>query len=453
MTRLVFAFFVLASALIPSMARAQIVSDEFTGTLNAAWRFTDPRGGCTQTTTATQASIAAPIGLNRDALSTTGNRSPRLIHKVAEPGADIGNFAVQIKIDSPLNQKFQFAGISANENHNKFIRCELYSTTTPNTVIAFMWAIGGSNSQSSSPVATLFNVSPLYLRLDRVGTTFTLRYGTDGTNWTIGAQLASELYSIDSLGVYAGGTDADEGTPGGPPPCPCPPPNTAPAYTGLFDYFHSVTILPVQLSSFVATQQAGNTVRLDWTTATETNNYGFEVQKSLGDALHFETIAGSFIPGHGTTTEPRSYSFIDRSVSQGQWYYRLKQIDLDGTIHYTEPIVVTVLTAVDDQSLPVEFDLKQNYPNPFNPSTKIKFSIPSVGAEPARTASAGGHVQPVQLKVYDVLGREVATLVNEALPAGSYERTFDASQLTSGVYIYKLTAGDQSFTRKMTLTK
>jgi len=207
---------------------------------------------------------------------------------------------------------------------------------------------------------------------------------------------------------------------------------------------HSV---PIQLASFTATVVNNNSVRLNWTTISEINNYGFEIDRAPGNPSGFVTLPNSFIPGHGTTNEPQHYTFTDNNAPSGRLYYRLKQIDLDGTINYTEPISVDVLTGVDDNRLPTEFSLKQNYPNPFNPSTTIEFNIAKAGY--------------VTLKVYNMLGEEVATIVNGELNQGTYVKTFSGEGLSSGVYMYKLTArardggraGNFTETKKLLLTK
>ena len=199
--------------------------------------------------------------------------------------------------------------------------------------------------------------------------------------------------------------------------------------------------LPVELINFTA-DIIDNDVILNWTTATETNNLGFAIERKHNKADWREL---GFVPGHGTTTEPQFYSFDEKSVAPGKYQYRLKQIDYDGTYEYSDIVEVEV-------GLPTEYSLSQNYPNPFNPSTKIKFSIPFVETRDRVS---------VQLKVYDVLGNEVATLVNEEKPAGSYEVGFDGTGLTSGIYFYQLRAGDPSTgsgqgfieTKKMILLK
>jgi photosystem II stability/assembly factor-like uncharacterized protein len=199
--------------------------------------------------------------------------------------------------------------------------------------------------------------------------------------------------------------------------------------------------IPVELTSFAATVNDDN-VELSWITATETNNQGFEVERSqksqVKGQMDWEKIG--FVEGHGTTTESQAYFYLDKNVATGKYKYRLKQKDYDGTFEYSNVVEVEVTS-------PLTFSLEQNYPNPFNPSTKIKYIIPNV--ETHRDAS----LQMVTLKVYDVLGNEVATLVNEEKPAGSYEVEFSASNLPSGTYFYQLKASSLIETKKMILLK
>uniref|UniRef100_UPI00307E01AD T9SS-dependent choice-of-anchor J family protein n=1 Tax=Ignavibacterium sp. TaxID=2651167 RepID=UPI00307E01AD len=172
--------------------------------------------------------------------------------------------------------------------------------------------------------------------------------------------------------------------------------------------------VPVELSSFAASV-SGNNVTLNWSTATETNNQGFEIQRSNGG--EYEVVG--YVAGHGTTVQPHSYSFTDQNVGSGRYQYRLRQIDLDGKYEYSSVVEVEVLG-------PKEFSLAQNYPNPFNPSTSIDFTL----AVDSR----------VTLKVFDVLGQEVMTLINGNYTAGSHKVNFDASGLNSGVYVYRIDA-------------
>ncbi len=207
-------------------------------------------------------------------------------------------------------------------------------------------------------------------------------------------------------------------------------------------------VIPVELMSFTVSL-TGNDVHLNWVTATELNNYGFGIFKtSLGPPFTKEEkqagwVKIGFVPGHGTTTEPQYYTFTDESLQQGRYQYRLKQIDYDGTFEYSNIVEVEV-------GLPNDFKLEQNYPNPFNPSTKIKFTI---AKSPLPGGDGRGGLQHVKLVVYDVLGNEVATLVNEEKPAGEYEVEFNAKGLPSGIYFYRLIAGSYSSTKKMILLR
>ncbi len=188
-------------------------------------------------------------------------------------------------------------------------------------------------------------------------------------------------------------------------------------------------VVPVELSSFTASVNPLGQVALNWTTATETNNRGFEVQRK-SEGGQFATVG--FIEGFGTTSETQNYSFLDKSVNPGAYLYRLKQIDYNGQYEYSKEIEVNVAP-------PLAFGLDQNYPNPFNPNTNIKFSLSESGN--------------VKLTVYNTLGEEVALLINGYKDAGSYEMNFNASNLPSGTYIYKLEAPGFIQAKKMILMK
>ena len=178
-------------------------------------------------------------------------------------------------------------------------------------------------------------------------------------------------------------------------------------------------IIPVELTSFTA-GLFGQAIILNWTTATETNNSGFEIQKQVGSMQstvgNWETIG--FVPGFGTTTEPKLYSFIDENVTTGTYKYRLKQIDFDGTFTYSNEIEVEV------DFTPEEFVLYQNYPNPFNPTTTIDFALPEVAN--------------VALFIYNMPGEKVAELVNSSLQPGNYSYQWDGEKAASGLYFYEL---------------
>ncbi len=197
--------------------------------------------------------------------------------------------------------------------------------------------------------------------------------------------------------------------------------------------------LPVELASFSASVK-NNSVNLFWKTETEVNNYGFEVERntpinplSRGEAEGrgvWKKIG--FVDGNGNSNSPKTYSFTDNDVLSGKYYYRLKQIDNDGKYEYSKAIEV-------DLGVPQKFELTQNYPNPFNPVTTIRFSILEA--------------TDVKLTLFNILGQEIKSLVNEYKEAGIYTINLNASDLNSGIYIYKLEAGSFVQSRKMTLIK
>ncbi len=204
--------------------------------------------------------------------------------------------------------------------------------------------------------------------------------------------------------------------------------------------------LPVQLAYFRAElNQPRTAVLLEWGTLSELNNYGFEVQRRTANDTVFRTLPHGFVPGHGTTGVPQFYSFADSNMPSGVLYYRLKQIDLDGRFHFTDAVRVDVLLAVQRSHRAARFALEQNYPNPVNPTTTIRFEIPELG-------QTVGDVKAT-LKVYDVLGRDVATLVREDLAPGRYEVTWTAEGFSSGVYVYRLQAGPFVAERKLIILR
>jgi hypothetical protein len=190
-----------------------------------------------------------------------------------------------------------------------------------------------------------------------------------------------------------------------------------------------LTNVPVELTSFTASTNNLGQVELNWNTATETNNRMFEIERK--DAQNnFATVG--FVNGSGTSTQPHSYTFVDKNVNSGTYTYRLKQIDFDGRSEYSNNVEVSV-------SGPATFDLSQNYPNPFNPTTSITYNVPQSGN--------------VTLAVYNTIGQQVAMLVNGNVTAGIHTATFNAKSLPSGAYFYKLQQGSSVMVKKMLLLK
>lgn len=264
------------------------------------------------------------------------------------------------------------------------------------------------------------NIASVWTPIDVIGI-----LGEDpGTNWTVaGVPGTSEKTLVRKEAVLIGTTDwaLSAGTDSLSSQWLVYPQNT-------FTYLGNHTIVPVELTSFAATV-SGSSINLNWTTATELNNSGFDIERKSNNT---EWTKIAFVPGFGTTSEVKSYSFNDNNLVVGKYSYRLKQVDFDGTFEYSN-VVEGEIIAVN------KFELSQNYPNPFNPSTSIKFNLPVASN--------------VKLSVFNLLGQEVKTLVNGFKTAGSHTITFDASGLSSGIYIYKIEANNFAQTRKMTLIK
>lgn len=193
--------------------------------------------------------------------------------------------------------------------------------------------------------------------------------------------------------------------------------------------------LAVEMTNVIATPSQ-NGVRLQWSTASEANNYGFDVERrAIGD-FGFSIVDWKkvgFVTGAGTSAGPRTYSFLDSGVAPGSYDYRLKQVDRDGAFKYSSVV------RIDAGSTPRIFSLSQNYPNPFNPTTTISYQLPTKSM--------------VSLKIYDLLGREATTLVHGRMDAGAHQVSFDASKLASGTYFYSIQAENFTATKKMVLLK
>lgn len=237
-----------------------------------------------------------------------------------------------------------------------------------------------------------------------------------GEGWNNGSweQYFRDIYSLDSdgnldtlLSQYRNGTE----------------------WTNSFRSMYTWSLeLPVELTSFKINQD-GCSVNLAWTTATEKNNLGFEIERKIANN-NFVTIG--FVAGNGTTLQPNNYTFSDINLSPASYVYRLKQVDFNGSFEYSNELEIVMTVAA-------EYSLDQNYPNPFNPGTNIKFNIPSPGF--------------ITLRVYDVLGEEISTLISGYREAGTYNSNFDGSALKSGIYFYELKAGNFISTKKMILLK
>ena len=202
---------------------------------------------------------------------------------------------------------------------------------------------------------------------------------------------------------------------------------------GLVIFIPFSSSIPVELTSFTA-KYLNDEVVLNWQTATETNNSGFEIERSQKSKVknQMDWTQISFVEGRGTTTEITNYIYMDKITEPGQYTYRLKQIDFDGSSTYSQVVEVNI-------SSPIDFVLYQNYPNPFNPTTTIKFALPVESR--------------VKINVFNSLGQLVETIMDNEMESGYHEVNFNASRLASGVYLYQLQAQDYVSVKKMLLIK
>ena len=192
--------------------------------------------------------------------------------------------------------------------------------------------------------------------------------------------------------------------------------------------------LPVEMTAFNSSVNKNN-VTLKWTTATETNNKGFDIERK---AANGNWVKAGNLQGSNTKTTPTNYTFEDKKLNAGKYNYRLKQVDVNGNYRYFN------LNTVVEVGVPKSYSLSQNYPNPFNPVTKIDFELP--------------FDSKVKMVLYDILGREVKVLVpNELKQAGFYSLEINALNLASGTYFYRMVANSQNkdfvFTKKMVVVK
>ncbi|MBI5474892.1 MAG: T9SS type A sorting domain-containing protein [Ignavibacteriae bacterium] len=314
------------------------------------------------------------------------------------PSGNIGGMGISITSAADLGSTTITRGHSLQTNGTNFSIYRYFDVTpTNNTGLNATLAFKYDESELNS-----ITEANLYLFKSTDG----------GTNWTgvLGTlDMASNTITVAGVDGLSRWTAADANAP-----------------------------LPVQLASFTGTI-VNSRVKLDWTTISEVNNYGFFVQRRINGLVDWVEVENSFVAGHGTTTSQHHYTFTDNTLLTASTEYRLKQVDLDRTVHYSEPIRVDRPTSVSEVA-PKQFTLSQNYPNPFNPTTTIKFTV-------EKTAHT-------TLSMFNMIGQQVATLFDAtAEPGRYYSVKFDGKSLSSGLYFYKLVSGARSDIKKLVLTK
>jgi hypothetical protein len=339
-------------------------------------------------------------------------------------GASVSEGRVNIELAAPMTGSLF---LSANNPLPGFIldlKDDLPNTTIDNQLPKNNWMLVQGNS------GTIVHQFPL---LPTLGKERRLYYDDNGDLGSIGVLIGGGLQTPFTLSYKGYFLDSKQ-------------PNTIGSTLTLNDsnpltrkvtpqLFSSV---PVELIAFSA-MAAGRDVLIEWSTASETNNFGFELQSLTNEGDWFLL---AFIPGHGTTNEPQTYTYLDASLPAGEYLYRLKQVDLDGQFEYSTTISATI-------GLPETFTLAQNYPNPFNPETTIEFAIP---ADSERDGAV------TKLVIFNMLGKHVRTLVDEHQMAGFYSVTWDGRNangldVPSGVYVYRLVTGTFIASKKMLLIR
>lgn len=314
----------------------------------------------------------------------------------------------------PVTANFTSGTFSSAYVGVKFIDSKHPNNTSATNFINRYWTITQSGISSFS-----CDVTATYVTADIAGTEASIYSGAyNGSAWTLYGATNTVSHQLTATAVTSFPKD----------------------FTG-----GETSALPVELTSFSAALN-NSAVELNWATATEVNNYGFEIQRL---AVSNQLLANSqelnangwskigFVQGNGNSNSPKVYSFTDQPTGSKSFSYRLKQIDFDGAFEYSDVLIVNLIT-------PNQNELLQNSPNPFNPSTTIKFYLAANS--------------DVNIKIYDVLGKEVATLINQNSQAGYHivywnGKNVNGNNVASGTYLYTLTAGDFTITKKMLLMK
>jgi hypothetical protein len=277
----------------------------------------------------------------------------------------------------------------------------------PNSVVNRQWTITEATAGGSNATITLqWNTADEAGNFVRTNPVYIGRY--TGSQWVQTAASFADL----GAGVYSA---------------------SASGFTSFSPFgVGNDAALPIQLASFAASVVRDNDIEVTWKTISETNNYGFEIHRKRGDSGEWTKVG--FVEGHGTTLAPQAYSYIDRALPFGKYFYRIKQIDLDGKSEVFDEMAVMVGVVPD------KLTLAQNYPNPFNPSTMIDFVVPVSGY--------------ATIEVYNILGQKLATLFDANAEAGTVTTVrFNASNLPSGLYFYTLRSAGRADTKRMLLIR
>jgi hypothetical protein len=358
---------------------------------------------------------AGNLTLGANALTLGGSVSGAAANKcvvtngagaVSRSIAASGNFSFPI---APVSGNYNPVSITNNSGGSVVYTAliKAISPTAPNPAngLNYMWTLTAGSAVSSSLSFSWLNTN--------AGSGLSANPG-NGSAWTYGTKWV-EMGGFTTAGTPNVTSNVSTSAPAG---------NWTIGLLGA---------LPVEMTSFTASLQ-GTSALLNWATATETNNSGFQIERSIEGSNVWAEVA--FINGAGTSSSQKIYSYEDKNLAPGMYVYRIKQIDNDGTATIYNPNALPKV----DAGVSNAFQLGGNYPNPFNPSTNLQFSVPQDGY--------------ASLKVYNMLGQEVATLFSGMARTGHFiPATFNASRLASGIYFARLQYNGKSLVQRMLMTK
>jgi len=352
-----------------------------------------------------------------------------VLYNPLQNDVDLNGWSLQYSPATSYNYNNNIILLSGTIKSNSYYLIQLYSGGDIGNELPTIPNVTGNTNLSASggKVALVNNLEAISNRFD-INVVDFVGYGSsanefEGSNYAIYPSYATRSLcrkdnnGNETYGINGNGWDSDDNR---------------------NDFFSNniPSPLPVELVSFNAIS-FGSKVQLTWSTATEVNNYGFELlrlNKTFADN-QWNKIA--FIPGNGNSNSPKFYSYIDEPTGGYEFLYKLKQIDYDGSFEYSDEIYVKL-------DLPKQIKLYQNFPNPFNPITKIKYSIPD---------NVNHTSTKIVIKIFDVLGKEIKTLADDFYYPGNYEIEFDGSNLSAGIYYVVLMTDNQKFIKKCLLLK
>jgi hypothetical protein len=415
------------------------VSDDFFGTVldNGLWTFVNPLSDAILSVGNKELSIAVPGGIKHEAW-TSGNSAPKVMQTVA-PSMNVNNWTVRFNsLPSGSATSIPMEGLFFEQDALNYVRVDIFSDG------ASVYVFGAGFLDGPTSATPYFNVpipatsAPVWVNVTRTGSLWRVYISLDGATSFLAGSF-EHLMSVQKVGPYAGNAgDAPE-------PFIC-----------LVDYFQGA--LPAKPNLAKPDSGVSDVVRpiiFAWDSATAADSYRIQVatDQSFGTVLVDSQIVGTSV----------TIDSLGQSAPYYWWRVEGRNNMGWGEFSQARPFSLSTTSVAPGSEIPLRFALQQNYPNPFNPTTRIRYTIAgsgglglgsrNTGAGEAGAGVSGLGASTTKIVVYDLLGREVAVLVNEKKAPGTYEVSFDARGLASGLYIYRLTAGSFIQSMKMLVMK